>query len=111
MGGNRIEIILPQASNEEVEEIKKMLTDQGSLEFRILANHKHDSRRHSASARAGRSGEASSSVQVGASWRSLDRHQPPIRPRIRSPTSSRNGRKTCTPGSDVDLTGKDSDRD
>ena len=42
VGGNRIEIILPQASNEEVEEVKKMLTDVGSLEFRILANHKHD---------------------------------------------------------------------
>ena len=42
IGGNRIEIILPQASNEEVEEVKKMLTDVGSLEFRILANRKHD---------------------------------------------------------------------
>src|SRR5271165_3726177 len=43
VGGNRIEIILPQASNEEVEEVKKMLTDVGQLEFRILANHKKDS--------------------------------------------------------------------
>jgi SecD/SecF fusion protein len=43
VGGNRIEIILPQASNEEVEEVKKMLTDVGSLEFRILANHKRNS--------------------------------------------------------------------
>ncbi len=43
LGGNRIEIILPQASNEEVDDVKKMLTDVGSLEFRILANHKHDS--------------------------------------------------------------------
>ncbi len=42
IGGNRIEIILPNASNEEVEEVKKMLTDVGSLEFRILANGKHD---------------------------------------------------------------------
>jgi SecD/SecF fusion protein len=42
IGGNRIEIILPQATNEEVEEVKKMLTDVGSLEFRILANGKHD---------------------------------------------------------------------
>ncbi len=42
IGGNRIEIILPQASNEEVEDVKKMLTDVGSLEFRILANGKHD---------------------------------------------------------------------
>ena len=42
VGGNRIEIILPQASNEEVEEVKKMLIDVGALEFRILANRKHD---------------------------------------------------------------------
>jgi SecD/SecF fusion protein len=43
IGSNRIEIILPQAGDEEVEEVKKMLTDVGSLEFRILANRKHDS--------------------------------------------------------------------
>jgi len=42
IGSYRIEIILPLASNEEVEEVKKMLTDVGSLEFRILANNKHD---------------------------------------------------------------------
>src|SRR6478609_7053171 len=42
IGSDRIEIILPQASDEEVEEIKKMLTDVGQLEFRILANRKHD---------------------------------------------------------------------
>src|SRR5215467_13460178 len=43
IGSHRIEIILPQASNEEVEEVKKMLVDVGALEFRILANRKHDS--------------------------------------------------------------------
>ena len=37
-----IEIILPAANDEEVEEVKKMLTDVGALEFRILANRKHD---------------------------------------------------------------------
>ncbi|QEH36230.1 bifunctional preprotein translocase subunit SecD/SecF [Aquisphaera giovannonii] len=42
IGSNRVEIILPQAGDEEVEEVKKMLTDVGSLEFRILANRKHD---------------------------------------------------------------------
>ena len=42
IGGGRIEIILPQASKEDVEEVKKMLTDVGSLAFRILANRKHD---------------------------------------------------------------------
>lgn len=43
VGNNRIEIILPKASPEDVEDIKSMLTDVGSLEFRILANRKHDS--------------------------------------------------------------------
>src|SRR3954447_25196068 len=43
IGSQRIEIILPQASNEEAEEVKKMLVDVGALEFRILANRKHDS--------------------------------------------------------------------
>jgi SecD/SecF fusion protein len=42
IGSQRIEIILPQASNEEVEDVKKMLIDVGALEFRILANYKHD---------------------------------------------------------------------
>jgi SecD/SecF fusion protein len=42
IGSQRIEIILPQATNEEVEDVKKMLTDVGQLEFRILANYKHD---------------------------------------------------------------------
>ncbi len=43
IGTNRIEIILPKASAEEVEEIKRKMTNVGSLEFRILANHQHDS--------------------------------------------------------------------
>ncbi len=43
IGSQRIEIILPQASNEEVEDVKRMLIDVGALEFRILANRKHDS--------------------------------------------------------------------
>ncbi len=43
IGSNRIEIILPADKEEDVEEVKKMLTDVGSLEFRILANRKHDS--------------------------------------------------------------------
>jgi SecD/SecF fusion protein len=42
VGGNRLEIILPEASAEEVEEVKRNLTDVGALEFRILANRKHD---------------------------------------------------------------------
>src|SRR4051794_36015535 len=42
VGSNRIEIILPEATPEEVEDVKSKLTTVGSLEFRILANKKHD---------------------------------------------------------------------
>ena len=42
VGLNRVEIILPEATEEKVDEIKRQLTDTGSLEFRILANEKHD---------------------------------------------------------------------
>src|SRR4051794_22165159 len=42
IAGDRVEIILPEASAEEVEEVKRNLTDVGALEFRILANRKHD---------------------------------------------------------------------
>src|SRR3954454_3066227 len=42
IGSNRLEIILPATSSEEIEEVKRMLTNVGALEFRILANHKHD---------------------------------------------------------------------
>ena len=43
IGNTRIELILPKATAEEVEEVKRKMTNVGSLEFRILANHKHDS--------------------------------------------------------------------
>src|SRR3954447_5190906 len=43
IGNNRIEVILPKATAEEVEEVKRKMTNVGSLEFRILASHKHDS--------------------------------------------------------------------
>jgi len=42
VGGRRVEIILPEASDEEVEKIKRDLSDKGSLEFRILASTKND---------------------------------------------------------------------
>jgi SecD/SecF fusion protein len=43
IGKTRIEVILPKASAEEVEEVKRKMTNVGSLEFRILANYRHDS--------------------------------------------------------------------
>jgi SecD/SecF fusion protein len=44
LGRDRVELILPQASPEEVDQVKRKLTTQGFLEFRILANRKHDNR-------------------------------------------------------------------
>src|SRR4051794_7871432 len=43
IGSNRIEIIMAKAKDEDVAELKRRLTDVGALEFRILANRKHDS--------------------------------------------------------------------
>lgn len=40
IGSNRLEIILP--ADEDVEEVKRLLTDVGALEFRILASYKKD---------------------------------------------------------------------
>ncbi len=42
VGSNRVEIILPEADAAEVEEVKRKMTDVGSLEFRILASTKKD---------------------------------------------------------------------
>jgi SecD/SecF fusion protein len=42
IGSNRLEIILPAAEADEVEEVKRMLTDVGALQFRILSNRKQD---------------------------------------------------------------------
>ena len=96
IGSNRIEIILPQASDEEVEEVKKMLTDVGSLEFRILANRKHDAAAVDRALGPAGPGQASRRVTSGPVWA---RSRPaPARPSpaIPSRTFSRSGRKTCT---------------
>jgi SecD/SecF fusion protein len=42
VGDNRVEIILAEATSEKVDELKRKITEVGALEFRILANHKHD---------------------------------------------------------------------
>ena len=81
IGGNRIEIILPQASNEEVEEVKKMLTDVGSLEFRILANGKHDKDVVEPGPGTRRAGQAADGLQVGSPGGDLDRNQPLVHQR------------------------------
>jgi SecD/SecF fusion protein len=107
VGGNRIEIILPKASNEDVEEIKKMLTDQGSLEFRILANHKHDS---DAIQRAlGPGGLAKPPPRY--KWARLGEVSTGTNPRFESKSIidlQQEWKKDLYAGSDVYLTGKDS---
>ncbi len=40
VGSNRVEIILPEASPEEVDEVKRRMTAVGSMEFRILADRR-----------------------------------------------------------------------
>jgi len=44
VGSNRVEIILPHSETDtaDVDEIKRKMTDVGSLEFRILANSRKD---------------------------------------------------------------------
>jgi SecD/SecF fusion protein len=45
VGNNRLEIILANAQVEEVDRLKRKITDVGALEFRILANQKKDGER------------------------------------------------------------------
>lgn len=42
IGSNRVEVIYPEASSEDVENTKRSITDQGLLQFRILATLKHE---------------------------------------------------------------------
>src|SRR5204862_5799389 len=112
IGGNRIEIILPQASNEEVEEVKKMLVDVGALEFRILANRKVDAE---AMARAlGPGGLAK--LPSRYKWARLGEISTGTNPTIGRTTAGdpaltdlqQSWKKDLYAGTDVFLTGKDS---
>ena len=96
IGGNRLEIILPEASAEEVEEVKRNLTDVGALEFRILANRKHDETVIDRALRPERPDQAPVAVPLGEARRGLDRDQPEVHRRRRSPTRRRTGRRTST---------------
>ena len=107
IGGNRIEIILPQASNEEVEEVKKMLTDVGSLEFRILANGKHD--KDVVSRALGPGGLAKPPSRY--KWARLGEISSGTNPTFTSSTITdlqQSWKKDYYAGTDVALTGKDS---
>ena len=107
IGGNRIEIILPQASNEEVEEVKKMLTDVGSLEFRILANGKHD--KDIVNRALGTAGLAK--PPYGYKWARLGEISTGTNPSFTADSITdpqQSWKKDYYAGTDVTLTGKDS---
>ncbi len=109
IGGNRIEIILPQASNEEVEEVKKMLTDVGSLEFRILANGKHDNTE--AVKRAVVTPGGLAKPPKGYKWARLGEISTGTNPSFTSDTVTdreQTWKKDLYAGTEVSLTGKDS---
>ena len=98
IGGNRIEIILPQASDEEVEEVKKKLTDVGALEFRILANRKHDDRVIDRRwARAAWQSPLRATSGLGSA-RSPTGTNPDVHRRRRSPTRQQNWKKDLYAG-------------
>ena len=106
IGSNRLEIILPQASPEEVEEVKHMLTDVGSLEFRILANYKHDKE---AAARAlGPSGRTKPPARY--MWARLGEVSTGKNPEFTDVSITdpkQDWKKNFYAGIDVELTGKD----
>jgi len=106
IGGNRLEIILPEASAEVVEEVKRKLTEVGALEFRILANYKHDK---DAAARAlAPTGLAKPPARyqwarVGESSRGDD----PAVTKTTLTDPTQDWKKDVYAGSKVELTGKD----
>lgn len=71
VGSNRVEIILPEADAEEVDEVKRRITQVGSMEFRILADRR-DPTDQSAISRALRDrGGTSERAPRGYRWASL----------------------------------------
>jgi SecD/SecF fusion protein len=71
VGSNRVEIILPEADAEEVEEVKRRITQVGSMEFRILADRR-DPTDQSAITRALRERNSTSErAPRGYRWASL----------------------------------------
>ena len=84
-----------------------MLTDVGSLEFRILANRKHDARGDGARAGPERPDQAPVAVPLGSARRDLDRHQPEFTSDTDHRPAAERGRRTSTRVPRSTLTGKD----
>ncbi|WP_422930991.1 protein translocase subunit SecD [Singulisphaera sp. PoT] len=105
IGSNRLEIILP--ADEDVEEVKRLLTDVGALEFRILANRKHD---EGVIERAlGPNGRSRPPSRY--KWARLGEVSTGTNPKVgdKSITDpAQDWKKNLYAGNDVELTGKDS---
>ncbi len=107
VGQDRLEIILPEASAEEVDEVKRNLTDVGALEFRILANHKHDESVEKQALSASGLTRPPSRYQ----WARLGEISTGTNPKIDGTTltdSAQTWKKNLYSGLKVELTGKDS---
>src|SRR5215218_8795717 len=104
IGSNRLEIILP--ADEDVDEVKRLLTDVGALEFRILANRKHD---QAAMERAlGPNGRARPPARY--KWARLGEVAKGTNPAFTANTitdPTQDWKKNRYAGIDVELTGKD----
>ena len=99
IGSNRLEIILPAAEAEEVEEVKRKLTDVGALEFRILANRKHDGDVDRPRPRPRRPDQAARAIHVGQARRGLDRNQSQVHRRHDHRPVAELEEEPSTPGS------------
>jgi SecD/SecF fusion protein len=111
VGNNRIEIILAEATVEEVERLKRKITDVGSLEFRILANEKKDGARGTnAVARA--MANPINKPPAGYEWARLGETITGTNPKLVAPNqiqaAGQDWPRDRYKGSTVVLTGKDS---
>lgn len=107
IGSNRFEIILPEATPEEVENVKRTITNVGALEFRILADRKHDA---AVIDRAlGPNGLARPPARY--QWARLGETSTGTNPRFTATTITdpkQNWKKDLYSGANVIVTGKDS---
>jgi SecD/SecF fusion protein len=111
VGNNRIEIILAEATVEEVELLKRKITDVGSLEFRILANEKKDGPRGSnaiARAMAGPINKPPAGYQWARLGETITGTNPALLGSNRIQVAGEEWTRDRYKGTDVVLTGKDS---
>jgi len=111
VGSNRIEIILAEASPEEVDLLKRKMTDVGSLEFRILANERKDGPRGTNAISRAMAPSGLAKPPKGYRWAKLGEILTGNDPKLSGVTltdSKQNLTRDRYAGTDVFLTGKDS---